>query len=129
MSIRSDARLKIISKSVTPEEVTARLGIKPDTCRHAGESRPHTAIIESTHCWELRSGLAEDRDLVEHITAVLARVEPCAARITELAEQNEVLLSCIVHAPSEPVLSLSKEIIARLASLGAEVDFDLYIGE
>src|SRR5262245_26873337 len=131
MSSRNHARLKIITRSVTPEEVTSRLGIPPDAVRHAGEPRPHTIIIENTHRWELHSGISEDCDLAEHVKAVLDKVEHCAAKIAELAGApgNEVLLCCIVHAGSAPALGLSKEAIAGLARMGAEVDFDLYIGE
>ena len=52
-----------------------------------------------------------------------------AKQVAELAEENEVLLSCIVHAPTEPALGLSREAIRSLADICAEVDFDIYIGE
>ena len=129
MSVRSHARLKIVTRSITPEEITARLGLNPDRIRHAGQPRPHTTIIENTNCWELHSGLPEYRELPEHISAVLRKVERCVKQIAELAEDNEVLLSCIVHAPTEPALGLSKKVISDLADIRAEVDFDLYIGE
>ena len=129
MSVRSHARFKIITRSVTPEEITARLGLNPDRIRRAGQPRPHTSIIEDTNCWELHSGLPEQCELSEHIRAVLRKVGHCVKQIAELAEENEVLLSCIVHAPTEPALGLSKKIISDLADIHAEVDFDLYIGE
>ncbi|WP_081427113.1 DUF4279 domain-containing protein [Sorangium cellulosum] len=129
MSVRNHVRLKIITRSVTPEEITARLGLNPDRVRRAGQPRPHTTIIENTNCWELHSGLPEHCELSEHISAVLRKVERCAKQIAEMAEENEVLLSCIVHAPTEPALGLSKKIIRDLADICAEVDFDLYVGE
>lgn len=129
MSVRNHARLKIITRSITPEEITAQLGLNPDRVRHAGQPRPHTTIIEDTNCWELHSGLPEHHELSEHISAVLRKVERCVKQLVELAEENEVLLSCIVHAPTEPPLGLSKKIIGDLANIRAEVDFDLYIGE
>src|SRR5262249_9185912 len=91
MSVRNHARLKIISRSVTPEEITARLGLNPDRIRHAGQLRPHTTIIESTNCWEVHSELPEHCGLHEHISAVLRRVERCVRQVAELAEESEVL--------------------------------------
>ena len=129
MSVRNHARLKIITKSVTPEEITARLGLNPDRIRRAGQPRPHTTIIEDTNCWELHSGVPEHRDLSEHINAVLQKVGHCVEQIADLAQENEVLLSCIVHAPTEPPLGLSRQVISVLADIHADVDFDLYIGE
>jgi hypothetical protein len=129
MSVRNQARLKIITRFITPEEITARLGVSPDRVRYAGHPRPHTIIIEDTNCWELHSGVPEHLELHEHISAVLRKVSRCAQQIAALAKENEVLLSCIVHAPTEPPLGLSKEMISELANICAEVDFDLYIGE
>jgi Domain of unknown function (DUF4279) len=128
---RSHARIKIVSQTLTPEDITNLMRLSPDRVRCAGEARPHTIIIENTNCWELDSGLPDHHELPEHIDSVLRRIEVCASQLVALAETGtiEVLLSCIVHASTEPSLSLSKSAIKALARICAEVDFDLYIGE
>jgi len=91
MPTRSQARLKIITQSMAPEEVTALLGLSPDRVRRAGQPRPHTTIIEKTNCWELDSGLSEQCELQEHINALLQKTERCAGQIANLANNENIL--------------------------------------
>lgn len=128
MKARYQARLKIIGEKLHPDTITVRVGLEPHRTLAAGDERPHTNIVETTNLSELHSGLPQDRDLAEHISALLKAVEPVADRIRRMASDHTILLSCVVHAPREPALALNREAIEKLARIGAEVDFDLYIG-
>jgi hypothetical protein len=129
MPIRSGARIKIFGRDLDPDEVTSRLGLTPTRVLRAGHPRPRTSIVEKEGLWELKSDLPEDRDLAEHVASVLGKVVPLTHLVREMSGQYTVLLACIVHAPSEPPLALSRDAVGQLAALGAEVDFDLYIGD
>ena len=129
MNESSHARLKLISQHLKPEEISSLVGMLPDRARRSGDKRPHTTIVESTNCWEIRSDISENRDLGEHIDAVLRRVDPIADRISEFAKHEQVLLSCIVYSSATPAIGLTADAIRKLARLGAEVDFDLYLAE
>jgi hypothetical protein len=129
MKTRSQARLKIIGTGLGPEAITSQLGLRPDRVRRAGEVRPRTTIVEKTDLWEIHSDVPEDYALAEHIESVLRKISPVAERIKDIARSHAVLLSCIVHSPSEPALALNQESIQLLAKIQGEVDFDLYIGD
>lgn len=119
-------RLKILSVTHTPDQITSITGLRCGRSWLLGDKRGTTTIVEKCNGWILNSSLAKDASLVEHIEDVLAQAAPAAAEIRSLSEHSEVELSCVIYSFSPPALNFERAIIERICSLGASLDIDLY---
>jgi hypothetical protein len=69
----TQARLRIISDTVSFEWITEQLGLVADAGGNAGEPGPGTYTRTST-LWVLKSGLSNEHHLDEHIQQLLGRL-------------------------------------------------------
>ncbi|MBP7142708.1 MAG: DUF4279 domain-containing protein [Opitutaceae bacterium] len=119
-------RLKILSVTHTPDQITSLSGLRCDRSWLVGDKRGNTKIVEKCNGWILNSSLTKDASLVDHIENVLELAAPVAGKIRALSEHAEVELSCVIYSFSPPALNFESTIIERISSLGASLDIDLY---
>jgi hypothetical protein len=127
MTQETIVRLKILSRTRTPEMITDALGLQCDKCWRSGDARKHTTIIEKNNGWILHSGLPKTAGLDAHIKGLLDILEPAKKTIRDLSMTETVELSVVVYSSALPALSFGCEIISRLAEFGASMDIDLYV--
>ena len=129
-SVRAEARLVVLSDELSPEEMTNRLGMAPDTSWRRGESNRGGRPYEH-HGWELHSRLAEETAPEEHLTDLLERLAPIAETVAALATDPAVFRARLwlvrVGQNWNPGLSLSVETIRRVDVLGIGLEIDIYI--
>lgn len=126
MTPRAKIRLNLTDFEVDPDEVSRLLGISPDFVCRKGEAILETLRSYPENGWRLVSSLSASSSVEEHVLNVLDRIEPVAHLLPRL-ERLEVEVSCVVYYYDyTPVLGLSREVIRRLARLGASLDYDLY---
>jgi hypothetical protein len=112
----------IQSEHHTGAEITRRLGLRPtDVIDRDFKQRPQTV-------WGLDSDLPDDAEPSALLAAMLPVIE---ARLTALhdlrAEGAALFWSCMVTAkPTGNQFALAPDLLARLAIVGAPLDFDLY---
>lgn len=131
-NVRAEARLVVLSDELSPEEMTKRLGMAPDTSWRRGESnrggRPH-----EHHGWEMHSRLAEDKAPEEHLIDLLERLAPIAESVASLATDPAVFRARLwlvrVGQNWNPGLSLSVEAIRRVDVLGIGLEIDIYVSD
>jgi hypothetical protein len=131
---RTFVHLKITSITLTSEEIRQHVGIEPDKAWRRGELKGYpasSAVPRKNAGWLLNSGLREDEGLEAHIERLLARVEPYAGNIKELATENDVTLSCAIYLYREdecasPPLYFEQTTVAAICALGASFDIQLY---
>jgi hypothetical protein len=122
-------RLKILSRTLTPEMITAKIGLQCDKWWHAGDFRGHTIIVQKEHGWVLHSGLPKTTDLDTHIKVLLDILEPAKEAIRGISITETVEFSIVIYSSSEPALCFDPPIISRIAGLGAGLDIDLYVSK
>lgn len=120
-------RLKIISKTLLPEEIDEIIGIKCDKSWKLNGYLTGTKIKKKDNGWILSSTLDVSEDLELHVSNVLVRLVSVVEKIKALSEQNTVEFSLAIYSKERPILSFDKETIAILGQLGASLDIDLYI--
>ncbi len=128
----------VASPSLNPSEVTAALGIQPDDFASRGdERRNYGGGLLSPHeqgFWLLTSkgkvqGELESKDIDEHLMFLLKLLLPHKEVILKFAEGGETSFSVLwessyLYAGTGPVIS--RECIAGIAQLGADIGFDIY---
>ena|SRR6266702_35468 len=126
MRNRTIVRLQITSE-LSPEQITEKVGISPDLCWLKGDTISPTALRRKTNGWELNSGIGEERALKEHLTTLLLKVRGAEDRLVRLKNSAEILVSCVIYWDSQPDMFVDSELVRSIASIGAALDFDVYI--
>ncbi len=125
------ASLRVFSNALTPEELAEVLAIQPDKSYRIGDRisrRPSSMAVRETNALFVESGLPNDRDLDEHLTALLDRIEGASENLRSLAGRAKMDVFCGFSSGNGlGGFLLSPSLLTRLATLGLDVDFDLYL--
>lgn len=122
------------------EDFTNELGIKPTRAYRKGEEvkRPSNPNVTSkgTHyrlhtSWELGTDYEESLDINEQLNSVLSQLEDKAEELNRLKRKYDLAYRFVIVIQIEnnekPAMYLDRRFIHFADSIGAEVDFDLYI--
>jgi hypothetical protein len=122
------AYFRIAAENLPLADITQALGIEPTESWGKGDpgtynpSRPDSG-------WCLHSPLPQtNTNLWEHIEALVPLLEQRASAVKALSEKYETYLVCVgwFDETASPGLSLSRDVVASIASLGLALDADLY---
>lgn len=125
MREQTNVSLTITSTTLTVEELTAKIGLAPDTSWRAGTSRGLFGVTAKENGYVLESTQSMQASLDEHIKGLLQRCAPYAQKIGELGADVE--FACALHRRSSPPLRLGRDDVRWLAVMGAHVALDTLI--
>jgi Domain of unknown function (DUF4279) len=124
------ATLRIFSDDLTPEAISAALGVDPtDSFRKGEPFSPRVQRPRPQHGWFLcTKGLVHSKDTRRHIDWLLDKVCPAAlafARVTKHGANSDVFsFWSSARGQGGPMLSVAQ--MQRLATLGLECIWDVY---
>ncbi len=119
--------LSVLSERRTPQEVSALVGIEPDSAWQVGDIRPNHRVPEKRHGWIVRSGLPKTGTTLEaHLESLLGRVRGVADRIKSLADQEETSIMCALYTDQQLVIDWPAWMIHEFSRLGVGVGIDVY---
>lgn len=119
--------LKITSATLTPQDIEARLGVKPDEAWKIGDRTGVFGAVEKVNGYMLVSALLPTAALEEHVQSMLRRVAPVAAKIGEFASSATIKMICTVQRKSIPPLGFSRDDLRRLSAMGAQLDIEVSV--
>lgn len=120
-------RFRVISKTMSPADITARLNVEPDQAWTKGDIRNGTKISEVDNGWELTSSTNGEAQLEQEVAGLLNRIAPVVDALKELSRSCNIQISCVVYAEAPPPLNFSADLVSRIAAARAALDIDLYI--
>lgn len=128
---RTWATLRIASKTLDPDDVTARLGIAPTDSHKAGERHGKEGQMVYDHGqWELTSqDNVKFEDLESHIAWVLEQLAPAQQELQWITSQPDIKadIFCFWEANSVNAgLKFSPRLLQGIGSLGLALDVDIY---
>lgn len=120
--------LRFFGDDLDPVELTGRLGAEPTMSRRRGESMPNiTDQTTRTGSWLLASQRQSKSSLEEQINALFDRLTDDLAVWRELTGRYRADLFCGLWSEAwNRGVSLSPELIARIAERGLSIGFDVY---
>ena len=127
------AELIFVGDGVDPDKITSVTGVEPSQAYRKGdviEKQPEQ--VRHKGLWRLRSGVAPDRPLDEHIHGLLDRLESGVAAISELARGGQhAKLYCGLFTEGAPVgtgveVRLESDTLRRMADTGAPFELRVY---
>jgi hypothetical protein len=122
--------LRICSDTLTPQQVSAALGIQPDSSFDKGSlSSPRNpqSHRRETSVWLLTSGLGNDRWLDEHVAALVQRLEGKNDALRELSASCEAeLLLGFGSENGQGGCTIPFGLLTAVGQLGLDLVLDLY---
>ena len=111
-----------------PSVVTELMGVEPTEVWAKGDpTTGHPAVARNHSRWVLKSPLDLERDVEDHIEALLSILERRSAAVFKVAERFDTQITCAVYyADFTPGIHLSEDLIRRVAALGLCIDLDLF---
>jgi hypothetical protein len=119
--------LRITSPTLSPQDIEARLGIKPDESWKLGDRVGTFKSVQKLHGYELNSTLFPSAQLLEHYRGMIKRIAPVAQKIGEISAQGTVEMVCKLQVKALPPIAFERDDIRWLAALGARLDFDILL--
>jgi hypothetical protein len=124
-----DASFRIISDLLDTNDLTSRLGIRPDYSHMKGQ--PNNRVTKSgkvivgpvhkTGIWTINSELPESSSLEEHLTFLLETLEPMGDEVKKLSKEGyrvDFYCGCFFKAGTQGGFDLSPEILERMGRMG-----------
>jgi hypothetical protein len=123
------AFFRVIGFACSPDELSNAIGLQPTRTWNEGDLvTSRSTRRQKSSGWELASGLAKEATPDQHASRLLDRLGPAADSLKRMPVEASVLSIVLeIHGGDRPPLGLSRENVARLAALGAELDIDLYV--
>lgn len=118
----------IFSNSLAPSVITKALGIQPDEEWEKG-SVIREDLERKTNAWAMAAQGDHAADILRQVDHIIARLAPVRARLLGIAPACHFELSCKIYiheGPAAPGIHFGKDVLQFLASIGAEVDVDIY---
>ena len=136
--VSSNASLVVLSADIHPEKIGARLGLMADRWFLRGEFEAHPKGDRGKRSrpfpfngWQLKSTLADTAAPNEHLADLLDRLESAVPSLADLASDpqiHSIRLWLGYHTDNEnPGISLSPELVTRIAKLGTGIELDIYV--
>jgi hypothetical protein len=134
MGARSRLTFVVQSESLTGDEISRRLGLRPTAVLERAEptsERVPGAGRRGHTTWQLASPLDEEAEPAAHLAGLFALVEPALPALRQIeGEGGKPFWSCFVTArPMGNMVWLDPPILSGLARLGVPLVFDIYAGD
>jgi len=126
--MENHVRLMVLSDNLSPEKLIKQLAMSGDKIWSLGDKRLNTLLLEKENGWVLKSKIALNLDLEDHIENVMSLIKGNEARFKAISNQEGcfIQLSCACYYDDEPPLIFESEVINWLSDLNASLDIDLY---
>ena len=120
-------RLKILSESLSPDEISERIGLPPSRSWSKGESDRKKASLNMAkwNGWIYDSGRSADVSLADQVASLLHALEPMQNNIRDISGLCDVAISVVSYSNPDKSIFLSKDLVALIAALGAHFDLEM----
>lgn len=111
----------------TLDELTRRIGVRPDRALKAGERIGASVKLRTADRWVIDAVTDDALSLQEQLLALLKRVSPLAQQLSGLPPPTTVTISCgILDYTRDVSLNFEPGVIAAIAEMKASLDIDYY---
>ena len=126
--------LFIESADLTAEEISLRIGLRPDASWKIGDTRGKTGKVYETNSWSLESQMESDENPLtvgENVrvclSKILSRIQNHADQFKAVASGRTAGLYIGISADEAPALELRSETIREIGTLGVDLQLDLMV--
>jgi hypothetical protein len=124
---QATVNVKVMSATITAEDLLKRLNLKADRQWLAGSPRGAFGAIEKNHGFELESKLGPTSSLEMHVAAMVDRLKACAQALGALAKEVTVEFNCAITRRRAPMLHFDRDTVRWIAVMGAKLEIDTQV--
>jgi hypothetical protein len=119
--------LALYCEDLDPDEVSRALGVQPTSAHRRGERKGPRSPAYRKGAWLLTEEGHEAEHVAPVIERLLRQLPEAPAVWNELRTQHDVQLRFGLHMSGwNKGLVIPRELVDRMASIGATLDFDIY---
>jgi hypothetical protein len=127
MREQHEVRLKITSMTMQPQEIEARIGLKPDESWKIGDRLGVFGAKAREHGFIVASGAPATASFPDTMTAMIRRLAPVAQRIGQLGEACVIEIVCTIHRKTGPLLTFERDDLRWIGVMGAKLRLDTFV--
>jgi len=121
----TSAQLKITSATLTAKDIEARLGVKPDESWKIGDRTGIFGAVQKANGFVLVSAMPLTASIEAHVSSLLKRVAPVAAKIGEIAPQATIKMTCTLQRKVLPPICFERDDLRWLGVMGAQLEIEM----
>jgi hypothetical protein len=127
MREQTDVRLKITSQTMPPQDIEARIGLKPNESWKIGDRLGAFGAAAREHGFVIESGALASSPFQDYMTALIRKVAPAAQKIGALGDQCLVEVVCTLHRKAAPLLTFERDDLRWIGVMGAKLRLDTFV--
>ncbi len=124
-----DVRLRVSSTTLTPDEISGLLGLRPTEAALAGgltSPRNPKSRVRTKNLWFLESPTNGEASIGDKIEALIAIVDARQELFETLARESTIDVVVACEVPPQLGFEVTREQIRRLGACGIALAFSLY---
>jgi hypothetical protein len=126
----SRASLRLVSKVLPPDAISAALGTEFDRSYRLGDQvSPKNSpwVLRREHVCVLESGLASDQPLPDHVDSLVGKIRPFAMKLASIRDRVDADIFCgFSSSNGQGGFTLSPELLASFVEWNLPLTLDLY---
>ena len=127
MREQTDIRLRILSLTLTPQDIEARIGLKPEESWRIGDRLGAFGAAARDHGFVIESGALASSPFQDYMTALIRKIAPAAQKIGALGDQCAIEVVCTLHCKAAPLLTFERDDLRWIGVMGARLRIDTFV--
>ena len=124
--MRVFTRLAIISDSLSINEISLQLDMKPDRFSRIGENRQYMVNPEKENTWVIESKADISAPLEDHMSNLISQLSDKKTILQNLSNYAMINTIFSIYSAESPPTVFDKEFIKFLGDINSSLDIDLY---
>jgi hypothetical protein len=127
MREQTDVRLRILSQTMTPQDIAACIGLKPDESWKIGDRLGAFGAAAREHGFVIESGALASSPFQDYMTALIRKIAPAAQKIGTLGDRCAIEVVCTLHRKAAPLLTFERDDLRWIGVMGARLRIDTFV--
>ena len=127
MHEQTEVRFRITSTTMTPQDIEARVGLKPDAAWKIGDRLGAFGAAARDNGFVIEAGVQPSLPFSEFMTTLIRRLAPAAQKIGQLGPECAVEIVCTLHRKAGPLLTFERDDVRWIGVMGARLRIDTFI--
>jgi hypothetical protein len=127
MREQTEIKLRILSLTMTPQDIEARIGLKPDESWKIGDRLGAFGAAARDHAFIIESGALASSPFQDFMTALIRKIAPAAQKIGTLGDQCTIEVVCTLHRKVAPLLTFERDDLRWIGVMGAKLRIDTFV--
>jgi hypothetical protein len=127
MREQTDVRLRILSLTMPPQDIEARIGLKPNESWKIGDRLGAFGAAARDHGFVIESDALASSPFQDYMTALIRKLAPAAQKIGALGDQCTIEVVCTFHRKAAPLLTFERDDLRWIGVMGAKLRIDTFV--